>query len=421
MDEVDQRAPAPDTVRPSHLRLGEILIRRGFIGQDDLALALSQQDLEGRDVPLGRHLVNLGAISDDTLTEALSEQSGLSVVDLRERAPDRSATDRVAPDVARRLRALPIEHHQHAIVVAVAEPPTRELRREIGRQLGVRAEFVLAVPGALDDAIDEAYPISRVAPFGPGPLDLVPATGAVYVPMPEEPSDPPTPAEDVGGDDAAITWLLALVHDLDAVTAIHVQNEADGTRVRARADGELTDLLMLQEPVGTLLVGRILAASGVEAELGTARQRVLRCVDATFAPALHVTAAPTLHGVSIVIRPTDRVPTIGDDASLVALEPVLESVVNGRRGLVVVGCTDDARRRTLLRSISGKSSLRSKSVGAVDLVDDDVRPLATVLATAGLDSAEAVRLASELDHDLVVVDVSDDDVLRAAVEVALAD
>ena len=68
--------------RPSHLRLGEILIRRGLIDQDDLALGLAQQDLDDHDLPLGRLLVNLGAISDETLTSALAEQSGLAVVDL---------------------------------------------------------------------------------------------------------------------------------------------------------------------------------------------------------------------------------------------------------------------------------------------------------------------------------------------------
>ena len=420
MGEDERRPQTSEVGRPSHLRLGEILIRRGAIDQDDLALALAQQDLDGRDVPLGRHLVNLGAITDETLTSALSEQSGLPVVDLEQREPDPIAAARVASDVARRLRALPIEHLDDAIVVAIAEPPTRELRREIGRQLGARPEFVLAAPGALDAAIDVAYP-PRDGGWSDEQLDLVPLTGARYVPSQRALPVASAVVSDATNDrdDDAIAWILALVGDDVDATSIHVQSEPDGTRVRARVDGELRDLVVLHEPVGPLLVERVLASGGASVDLAAPHHATVACDDNPFAPALQLTAVPTVHGVSIVLRrrgaTTSPAP---DDVGLRQLHDVLEPLVARRRGLVVVSGGNDPHRRALLRAVAGAPHLQTKSVGAIAAGDPAGFAGATVL-DGEHDAADAVRLAADLDHDLVVVEDPADDVVRAAVDLAV--
>ena len=260
-----EAAEAAEPAGPSHLRLGEILIRRALIDQDDLALALAQQDLEGRDAPLGRLLVNLGAISDVTLTAALAEQSGLAVVDLDDVRPDQALFGRLTYDVALRLRALPIESRDGTVVVAVAEPPTRDFRREIVRLLEARVDFVLALPEALQRATALAFaaPSASQSFFVDAPLDLVPATGARYVPASPDPStDHQVPEADVvapDAPDATLQWLLTFAADARA-RSLHLLTEPAGVSVRARVDGDMQDVMELPTPGGALLVGRVLRA-----------------------------------------------------------------------------------------------------------------------------------------------------------------
>ena len=116
---------------------------------DDLARALSEQDVDDEDLPLGRLLVERGAITEATLTRALAEQSGLPVVDLELLTPDPDVVAGLSKEVASRLLALPLERRHDVTIVAVAEPPTRDFRREIIRVLHARVDFVLAVPSSL--------------------------------------------------------------------------------------------------------------------------------------------------------------------------------------------------------------------------------------------------------------------------------
>src|SRR5262245_31375022 len=88
-------------------RLGEILVRDGFISPDDLALALEQQEA-GSEWRVGRLLVQQGAIDESTLVDVVAQQFGLEVWDPRANPPHQDAIDALPRDAALQLRALPI-------------------------------------------------------------------------------------------------------------------------------------------------------------------------------------------------------------------------------------------------------------------------------------------------------------------------
>ncbi len=94
----EQKAMARPAGTPSPLRIGELLLRRALIDQDDLALALSEQELSSGSAPIGRLLVRLGAIDEDVLTVTLAEQSGMRIVDIdRHTPPEPSTLGRLTP------------------------------------------------------------------------------------------------------------------------------------------------------------------------------------------------------------------------------------------------------------------------------------------------------------------------------------
>ncbi|HEX5586734.1 MAG TPA: hypothetical protein VFZ17_05460 [Acidimicrobiia bacterium] len=422
--------------RPSHLRLGEILIRRGHIDQDDLALALSQQDLDDHDLPVGRLLVALGAISDETLTNALSEQSGLPVVDLDALTPDADLLGRLSREVALQLDVLPLEQREGAVVVAVAEPPTRELRREIGRRLGARAQVVLATPAALHRAIDRAFPAESnraLAPSASEPLDLIPSTGVRYeVGTSDEvariggraagrPALEPVPE----APDRILEWLVTSAVESGA-RSVHVLTQPECVLVRARVGRDMRDLVELPEPAGSMLVSRLFRSFGLTAEKGAPQRGTSSNGRRGFGPALALEAAPTAHGLSVLVRPLEPEPAFDQEPpSLDVIRGHLARVVVDQgRGLAVLLCRERELRRTLLRRLAIDPLMRARNVATVDVVCEVALPRMSQLSSGmHRGQADAIRSARALDHDVVLVDVEpgDDEALRAVVNAGMED
>jgi type IV pilus assembly protein PilB len=327
-EQVQREPTAQPAGSPSPLRIGELLLRRALIDQDDLALALSEQSLNTQSPPLGRLLVRLGAIDEDVLSVTLAEQSGMRIVDLGpETRPDPSALDRIPREAAFRLQALPMHYQEGRLVVALAEPPTRETRREILKTSARQPDFVLAIPSVLAAAIERWYPHpSVVIPPLDGPsttIDVEPVRDELQTrqslvgsPKPEHPlgdtalhfrpdgrvnvaHSEPEPA--AGVDDRVVGWLLSHAADLGA-SSVHLIEEPSELRVRARIDGRMRDTTTLPAAAGTILVRRMLRASGLETDSHATQTGWLLSTRPGFGEALHVRTALTSSGRTVVVR-----------------------------------------------------------------------------------------------------------------------
>ena len=101
-------------------QLGDILLSRGLLSEDQLGTALAEQQRQGRS--LGRVLVDLGMLSENQLVAALATQIGLRFVDLSDTVVDGSAVVTVPASVCRRHVALPIGFDDGKLIVAMADP-----------------------------------------------------------------------------------------------------------------------------------------------------------------------------------------------------------------------------------------------------------------------------------------------------------
>jgi hypothetical protein len=287
--ERDGRASEPTRPAgaPSPLRIGELLRRSGLIDHDDLALALSEQELTPNSPPLGRVLLRLGAIDEATLTVTLAEQFGMRVVDLsREASPDPSALARLTREAANRLQALPLRYEDGQLMVVVAEPPTRETQREILKLSGRQPAFVLATAKTLQTAIDQWFPHPSTLvdhlPDGADPtLDVEPLRDEVQSHrlfshlltdsranineangQSSRGDDANRPTSGVRVDDRVVAWLLTHAGDLGA-TSVHLVEEPPNLRVRVRVNRAIRETTVLPTTAGTILLRRILGASGI--------------------------------------------------------------------------------------------------------------------------------------------------------------
>ena len=61
-------------------RLGELMIQQGLISQDQLRIALTEQ--EGSRLPLGRQLVLLGFVTETVVRDVVADTIGYESIDL---------------------------------------------------------------------------------------------------------------------------------------------------------------------------------------------------------------------------------------------------------------------------------------------------------------------------------------------------
>ncbi len=125
----------------SSTRLGDHLVQRGLITEGQLATALQQQERTGE--RLGRLLLILGAIKRIDLSRALAELWQLPFITITPDSVTPAVAHRFPLEATLRFRAVPLRDDGTTLTVAVADPPSAELRETLAvvypdRKLDVR-------------------------------------------------------------------------------------------------------------------------------------------------------------------------------------------------------------------------------------------------------------------------------------------
>jgi hypothetical protein len=172
--------------------LGTLIFRAGLLPAETIENALEEGVKTGR--RLGEILVERNLIKEEDLTRLLAGQKGLPFVSLRERTIEPEAARLLAEDQARLFTALPIGFEEGVPVVAVADPTNDVLNRNIREALGQEARFVVVARSELNEAIGEIFSGAHEAAAAatelePEPQPLRVDTSIPVGPEPEAPED----------------------------------------------------------------------------------------------------------------------------------------------------------------------------------------------------------------------------------------
>jgi hypothetical protein len=135
--------------------LGTLIFRAGLLPAETIENALEEGVKTGR--RLGEILVERNLIKEEDLTRLLAGQKGLPFVSLRERMVEPDAARLLSEDQARLFTALPIGFEEGVPVVAVADPTNDVLNRNIREALGQEARFIVVARSELNDVIGEIF------------------------------------------------------------------------------------------------------------------------------------------------------------------------------------------------------------------------------------------------------------------------
>jgi hypothetical protein len=101
-------------------RLGDLLVSKGFITDEQLAEALVESREHG--IRLGRYLLRHQLIFESELARTLSEQWAIPYLNLAVVSVDRHAAKLLPPEVGSAFDAIPVRYLEGAVQVAFADP-----------------------------------------------------------------------------------------------------------------------------------------------------------------------------------------------------------------------------------------------------------------------------------------------------------
>jgi len=408
-----------NTTAASDRPLGEILVGTGLLSQDQLHIALMEQNR--RHEPLGRLLVHLGFVSEAVLREALSEFHGKQSVDLGNAVADPDALALVPLDLAKRHNIFPLylRHSEQLLVVAVADVhdvvALDKLRNQIPET--IRIDTLIAGESEIARAIDQYYGHELSID---GILNEI-ETGEIdyrsLAVVTDEYSQP------------VVRLVDALLTDavMREASDIHFEPEEGFLRIRYRLDGLLRQIRVLHKSYWSALAVRIKVMAGMNIAENRAPQdgRISLTINGRVVD-FRVSAQPTIQGENLVLRVLDRqkgiVPLDGLGLAEQQLD-LLKLMIARPDGLILVTGPTGSGKTTTLYSIL--NHINAESLNIMTLEDPVEYPMATIRQTsvtdaAKLDFANGVRSILRQDPDVILVgEIRDSDTAEMAFRAAM--
>ncbi|MFC1750567.1 GspE/PulE family protein [Pseudomonadota bacterium] len=404
---------------PKKLRLGDLLIDKGVLSEDQLRIALTEQKRQNK--PLGQILVQIGFISEAVMRDVLGDQLGQDSVDLTKVVPDSELIKLIPKDHARRYRLLPIslDEETKTLTVAMADTFNVVALDQTSALLGGYYEIkaTLAAESEIESATDLFYGHELSVTGILHELD----TGEVDY-------------QSLGNVDDEYSQPLVRLIDallLDAVkhgaSDIHFEPEDGFLRIRYRIDGVLTQVQTLHRNYWSGIVVRLKVMSEMDiAETRAPQDGRISLTLSGKAVDFRVATQPTTHGENIVLRILDR------EKGIVALDKlgltdemltILNLMMARPEGIIMVtGPTGSGKTTTLYSMLN---HLNNESVNIMTLEDPVEYPMGMIRQTSvneavKLDFANGIRSIMRQDPDIILVgEVRDEDTATMAFRAAM--
>jgi len=401
-------------IETSHPRLGEMLIKAGFVNEQDVQRALEFQTRLGG--LLGAVLIRLGAVSEDNLLSILSQQLKLPVMDSKE----------IPQDITLLLNLIKesgIEEdwwldqeviawdRGDSIVHCLARNPLSDMIHEVFYNIFTEktVTWYLARNQDLDHVLDLLAKANTSDYFGDSDdintlREL--AEGAPVVEF--------------------VNNMLSQATDQRA-SDVHVEPEEHTFFVRYRIDGILYERLNLPKERFNAIASRIKLISGLDiAERRLPQDGRLNTRVSGQDLDIRVSCLPGVHGESIVMRllpkarQTSRLAQLGFAPDHYRL---FNQWISEPHGIILVtGPTGSGKSTTLYAALDAANNRTQKMITVEDPVEYQLKGITQVQAHSeiGYTFAQALRSILRQDPDIIMIgEIRDRETSEIAIQAAL--
>lgn len=422
--------PGPDAaVAPLMLpmpkpRLGESLVRRGALSEQQLSRALAEQKASGS--MLGEMLVEQGVISVQSMVDAVSDTLGVPGVVLRHGLFDPNVFSLLGEEEAERLCAIPMFRVRDVLTVALSEPqslPKLDRLRQVTR---CRIRPVLALAANIKEYIakyrgGDVNVDSFLTSLAHADVDVVDR---------EQVDEGPITDLDrliAGSPIVNLVNVMLLTAVRDKASDIHIEPEKKSSRIRYRMDGVLRDLMKPPQGMHAAIVSRVKVVGKMDiAEKRLPQEGRIRIVAEGREIDIRVSSMPTLLGEKLVMRILDK-QNLRVKLDDLGMRPesttTIKRMLDRPHGLfLVTGPTGSGKTTTLYSALD---LLRSPELNIMTVEDPVEYQLELVnqiqvQANIGMTFARALRSILRQDPDIVMIgEIRDEETARVAVQAAL--
>jgi len=397
------------------VRLGELLISKGLLDEQELSRALDLQRERSGD-KLGKILIDLGFVAPREILSAVSEQLGIPVVTIEALPPAAPEIETLSPRFLEQAKVYPMDFDGPALRLAMADPLDFETLTAVRNATGLKVIPVLSPESEIVDWIRRAF---------------VPEDGGVA----GEFGDPDAAEDlehlrDLASEAPVIRQVNAMIAAAVEKRAsdIHVEPFEKEFRVRFRIDGVLQE----QDPPPREMKAAVISRVKLMAKLNIAERRLpqdgrIKIKSVGREIDLRVSTLPTLYGESVVMRLLDR--SAGDFYDLRALgfdEQMLdrmEHYTSMPHGIfLVTGPTGSGKSTTLYSALKRINKTDKKIITIEDPVEyqmDGINQI-HVNTQIGLTFASGLRHIVRQDPDVIMVgEIRDRETADVAIRASL--
>jgi len=417
-------------------KLGEILLKENLITSDQLKQALDDQKANGG--RLGNSLVRLGFMSDDEVMAVLSRQYGVPSINLDYFEVDPGVTKLIPMDTALKFQVLPLSRVGSSLTLAMADPTNVFAMDDIKFMTGFNIEPVVASERSITEAIRKNYgsieeqerkrELEEIVSF----IDEG-QNETVELEAQDESSLNLEQLEKAAEEAPVIKLVNYLLTDAvkRGASDIHMEPYEKEYRVRYRIDGILQTIMNPPNKLRDAIISRIKIMSKLdisEKRLPQDGRIMIKMMRDGKKKGLdfRVSVLPTLHGEKIVMRLLDK-ENLHLDMSKLGFEP--ESLAKFQKAIfkpygmvLVTGPTGSGKTNTLYSSITQLNSPDTNIVTAEDPVEFQLPGINQVQMKEqiGLNFATALRAFLRQDPNIILVgEIRDFETAEIAIKAAL--
>lgn len=391
----------------SRLRLGDILVSAKLVTRDQLQEALNGQTAGGG--RLGEHLVKMGYLAESDLKRYLAKQLGLAFDPGPELDLDTATARLVTEDVANRYHVLPLRQDGNALRVAVVDPLNFQALDHVALQTGRQVNPVVVTSATLQRATIRVFGIPESAPEE--------ETGSrVY--------NLDTPEENT------VVRLVNTVSRqaiLARASDIHMEPTEDRCRVRYRIDGVLLETTPIPLNLHGSMISRLKVMGGMDiAERRIPQDGQIQASCGGKRYDLRVNTLPTIHGERVAIRILDRNSSLKSIDQLglpPAMDEIYRNMISRPNGIILItGPTGSGKSTTLMATLSAVNAPDKHIMTIEDPVEYHIAGISQVQVNnkAGLTFASGLRSFLRQDPDIIMVgEIRDGETADIAIRAAL--
>ena len=406
-------------LRAAGPRIGELLIAKGVVSEDQVRIALTEQRRTRPREQLGHILVRLGFATESVIRDVVGGAMGCESVDLARVVVDSEALKLIPEDVARRHRVLGLSRSRNLLTVAMEDPldviALDQVRASSGADMELRP--LLVGEADLDEAIDRFYGFELSVE---GVLREIETGEADYRSLKVHSDEYRHPLVRL------VNAMLCEAVKRDA-SDIHLEPERDFLRVRYRVDGVLHQIRSLHRGYWSAIAVRVKVMSGMNIAETRAPQdgRMSLSVSGRKID-FRVSSLPTSFGENIVLRVLDR------EKGIVALEAMglapeqlatLRLMLARPQGIILVTGPTGSGKTTMLYSML--SHLNREGLNIMTLEDPVEYPMEMIRQTSVNDAvrltfATGIRSMMRQDPDIILVgEIRDEETALMAFRAAM--